>query len=83
MTTAEQHAETARKLSRTASDLAIVEAVLAVAATIREAAAVALADVWDDGYTRGFYDREALDPTMPGRDASEGRTPNPYHPETP
>lgn len=35
------------------------------------------AEAWDEGYTRGFYDRE----TMPGevRDASEGPSENPYH----
>ena len=37
-----------------------------------------LAAAWDAGYTRGFYDRERLSPDMPGRDASEGATPNPY-----
>ena len=37
-----------------------------------------LAEAWDEGYTRGFYDRERLSPDMPGRDASEGATPNPY-----
>ena len=37
-----------------------------------------LAEAWDSGYTRGFYDREQLSPDMPGRDASEGATPNPY-----
>lgn len=37
-----------------------------------------LAEAWDSGYTRGFYDRERLSPDMPGRDASEGATPNPY-----
>ena len=36
------------------------------------------AEAWDEGYTRGFYDREQLSPDMPGRDASEGATPNPY-----
>ena len=36
------------------------------------------AAAWDEGYTRGFYDRERLSPDMPGRDASEGATPNPY-----
>ena len=36
------------------------------------------AAAWDEGYTRGFYDREQLSPDMPGRDASEGATPNPY-----
>ena len=36
------------------------------------------AEAWDEGYTRGFYDRERLSPDMPGRDASEGATPNPY-----
>ena len=39
------------------------------------------ADAWDEGYTRGFYDREQLSPDMPGRDASEGATPNPYRQE--
>ena len=37
-----------------------------------------LAEAWDSGYARGFYDRERLSPDMPGRDASEGATPNPY-----
>ena len=37
-----------------------------------------LAEAWDEGYTRGFYDREQLSPDMPGRDASEGATLNPY-----
>lgn len=34
------------------------------------------AEAWDEGYTRGFYDREV----MPGeaRDASEGPSENPY-----
>ena len=36
------------------------------------------AEAWDEGYTRGFYDREALSPSLPGRDASEGRSTNPY-----
>ena len=36
------------------------------------------AEAWDEGYTRGFYDRERLSPDMPGRDASEGATPNPH-----
>ena len=40
-----------------------------------------LAEAWDSGYTRGFYDREQLSPDMPGRDASEGATPNPYRQE--
>ena len=39
------------------------------------------AAAWDEGYTRGFYDREQLSPDMPGRDASEGATPNPYRRE--
>ena len=56
-----------------------------VADTRRDMAAVLaavlpdlLAEAWDSGYTRGFYDRERLSPDMPGRDASEGATPNPY-----
>ena len=42
-----------------------------------------LAEAWDTGYTRGFYDRERLSPDTPGRDASEGATPNPYRQEQP
>jgi len=35
------------------------------------------AKVWDEGYTRGFYDRERL--SGDSRDASEGATDNPHH----
>lgn len=38
----------------------------------------ARAQAWDDGYDHGFYDREALSPDITGRDASEGRSINPY-----
>lgn len=39
------------------------------------------AEAWDEGYTRGFYDRERLSPGIEGRDASEGATANPYRQE--
>ena len=38
----------------------------------------AQAEAWDEGYDRGFYDREALSPDITGRDASEGRSINPF-----
>lgn len=34
------------------------------------------AATWDEGYTRGFYDREKL--SGDSRDASEGASDNPY-----
>ena len=80
MATAAEHAQTARKLAGHASDVghaAIVEAVLAGAEGIREAVAVALADVWDEGYHAGHEDARAVQPTYPDP------TPNPYHPEKP
>lgn len=80
MNTADNYAANARTMAGHATDLghaAIVEAVLAVAATIREAVAVALADVWDEGYHAGHEDARAVQPTYPDP------TPNPYHPEKP
>ena len=42
----------------------------------KEATSPSAREVWDEGYTRGFYDREKL--TGDSRDASEGSSENPY-----
>lgn len=36
-----------------------------------------LADAWDQGYNNGFYDRDLMR-TDEARDATEGRSQNPY-----
>lgn len=48
-------------------------------AALREVLPEVAREVWDEGYTRGFYDREKL--TGDSRDASEGSSENPYEKE--
>lgn len=39
------------------------------------------AEGWDEGYNHGFYDRDSMR-TCEARDATEGRTDNPYREAT-
>jgi hypothetical protein len=53
-----------------------------VAAALAPVLAEVRAEAWDEGYNNGFYDRDYMR-TAEARDATEGRSENPYRGGTP